>query len=82
MNKGGIQLLILFFSYTNLNLPLLSTSEKTKYTDGKSDMLWNAMFEILKEFKAEHGHALVPGTYKKMPPNYEGTLTLSKWLAR
>lgn len=40
------------------------------------------MFEILKEFKAEHGHTLVPGTYKKMPPNYEGTLTLSRWLAR
>jgi len=45
-------------------------------------MLWNAMFEILKEFKAEHGHTLVPGTYKKMPPNYEGSLTLSRWLAR
>lgn len=40
------------------------------------------MFEILKEFKAEHGHTLVPGTFKKMPPNYEGSLTLSRWLAR
>ena len=60
----------------------LSTSEKTKFADGKSDVLWNAMFEILKEFKAENGHTLVPGTYKKMPPNYEGTLTLSRWLVR
>ena len=59
-----------------------STSEKTKFADGKSDVLWNAMFEILKEFKAENGHTLVPGTYQKMPPNYEGTLTLSRWLVR
>ena len=63
-------------------LSSLYSSEKTKHTDGKSDALWNAMFEILKEFKAEHGHTLVPRTYKKMPPNYEGTLTLSRWLAR